>query len=299
VGQDATVRIPTLGLGPLVGAATAPARSVVTALTPRFRPGDLDDRDPDFMRELLPGLWLLVTAWYRPDIRGLENVPREGPVLVVGNHTGGTSSPEVFISQLAISTYFGVERQHFQLAHMMVLNSPLGWMLRRFGTIEADHGNAEHALEAGAIVTVFPGGDYEVFRPSWQSARVDMGGRKGFLRLAMAKGVPVVPMVTLGGQETALFLSRGEGLARLLRLDKTIRLKTLPVMLSLPFGLQIGPQPHLPLPVKVSMRFLPPIDLAERFGEDADVDVVYDALIAEMQETLTQMQSERRLPVLG
>ena len=45
--------------------------------------------------------------------------------------------------------------------------------------------------------------------------------------------------------------------------------------------------------------FLEPIDLAERFGEDADVDQVYDELIAEMQATLTQMQSERRLPVLG
>lgn len=291
------MRIPIIG--PAVGAATAPVRGLVSALTPRFRPGDLDDRDPDLMRELLPGLWLLVSAWYRPDIRGLENVPREGPVLVVGNHSGGTSSPEVFISQLAISTYFGVERQHYQLAHRMVLNSPFGSLLRRFGTVEADHGNAEQALDAGAIVTVFPGGDYEVFRPSWESARIDMGGRKGFLRLAMAKGVPVVPMVSLGGQETALFLSRGEGLARLLRLDRTIRLKTLPVMLSLPFGLQVGPQPHLPLPVKVAMRFLPPIDLAERFGADADVDEVYDELVAEMQETLTQMQHERRLPVIG
>jgi 1-acyl-sn-glycerol-3-phosphate acyltransferase len=285
------VRIPIPGAGPVKG--------IAAALTPRFRPGDLDDRDPDFMRELLPGLWLLVSAWYRPDIRGLENIPRDGAVLVVGNHSGGTSSPEVFISQLAISTYFGVERAHFQLAHRMVLNSPLGWMLRRFGTIEADHGNAETALDAGAVVTVFPGGDYEVFRPSWESAKVDMGGRKGFLRLALAKGVPVVPMVTLGGQETALFLSRGEGLARLLRLDRTIRLKTLPVMLSLPFGLQVGPQPHLPLPVKISMRFLEPIDLVERFGQDADIDEVYDALIATMQEALTQMQGERRLPVLG
>jgi 1-acyl-sn-glycerol-3-phosphate acyltransferase len=275
------------------------AKGAFSALTPRFRPGDLDDRDPDFMRELLPGLWLLVSAWYRPDIRGLENVPREGPVLVVGNHSGGTSSPEVFISQLAISTYFGVERAHFQLAHRMVLNNPLGWMLRRFGTIEADPDNAEQALDAGAIVTVFPGGDHEVFRPSWESARIDMGGRKGFLKLALSKGVPIVPMVSLGGQETALFLSRGEGLAKLLRLDKAMRLKTLPVMLSLPFGLQIGPQPHLPLPVKISSRFLPPIDLRERFGEDPDLDEVYDVLVAEMQETLTQMQRERRLPVLG
>jgi 1-acyl-sn-glycerol-3-phosphate acyltransferase len=126
-----------------------------------------------------------------------------------------------------------------------------------------------------------------------------MGGRQGFIRLALEKDVPIVPMVTLGGQETALFLSRGEGLARLLRLDTSMRLKSLPVMLSLPFGLQIGPLPHVPLPAKVSMRFLEPIDVRERFGEDPDVDEVYDEIVASMQETLSALQRERRLPVLG
>jgi 1-acyl-sn-glycerol-3-phosphate acyltransferase len=126
-----------------------------------------------------------------------------------------------------------------------------------------------------------------------------MGDRKGFVKLAIEKDVPIVPMVTLGGQETALFLSRGEGLARFLGIDKSLRLKSLPVMLSLPFGLQIGPLPHVPLPAKVSMRFLEPIDLKDRFGEDPDLDQAYDEIIASMQDTLTAMQRERRLPVIG
>jgi 1-acyl-sn-glycerol-3-phosphate acyltransferase len=274
-------------------------RGLANAMTPRLRVGDLDHRDPDFMRELLPLTWMFVTAWFRPDIRGLDRIPGDGPVLIVGNHTGGASSPEVHISQLAVSTYFGVERPHYQLAHRMVLNSPVGPLLRRFGTVEADPDNAAKALDAGAIVTVFPGGDHEVYRPSWESARIDMGGRKGFLRLAMEKDVPIVPMVTLGGQETALFLSRGEGLARFLGLDTRLRLKALPIMLSLPFGLQIGPLPHLPLPAKVTMRLLEPIDLRERYGDDPDIDEVYDDLVSVMQETLTALQRERRLPVIG
>lgn len=275
------------------------ARGLTSALAPRFRPGDLDNRDPDFMREVLPATWLFVSAWFRPDIQGLHHIPSEGPVLVVGNHTGGASSPEVHISQLAISTYFGVERPHYQLAHRMVLNSPAGALLRRFGTVEADPENAAKALDVGAIVSVFPGGDHEVYRPSWESARIDMGGRKGFLKLALEKDVPIVPMVTLGGQETALFLSRGEGLAKLLGLDTRMRLKSLPVMLALPFGIQIGPLPHLPLPSKVTMRLLEPIDLRERYGEDADIDEVYDDLVGSMQETLTALQRDRRLPVIG
>ncbi len=278
---------------------TAPARAVAGAFVPRLRGGDLDERDPDVMRELLPGLWLLVSLWFRPDVRGLHHLPREGAALVVGNHTGGTSSPEVFISQLAFSTYLGVERPHYQLAHRGVIGSPAGALLRRFGTLEADPANAELALDAGALVTVFPGGDHEVFRPSWQSARIDFGGRRGFLRLALRKGVPIVPMVSLGGQETALFLSRGERLARLLRVDRTLRLKVMPVMLSLPWGLQVGPQQHLPLPAKVVIQVLEPIDLHERYGEDPDLDEVAADLTATMQDVLTALQRERRLPVVG
>ncbi|MFT4299230.1 MAG: lysophospholipid acyltransferase family protein [Aeromicrobium sp.] len=283
----------------LAGAATSPARRAVSALAPRFRPGNLDDRDPDFMREILPGMWLLVSAWFRPRIGGLHHIPKEGPVLVVGNHTGGIASPEVLISQLAFSTYFGAERLHYQLAHRMVLNSPVGWIVRRFGTVEADPGNAVKALDAGAIVTVFPGGDHEVFRPSWQSARIDMGGRMGFVRLALDKRVPIVPMVTLGGQETAIFLTQGEGLARFLGVDRSMRLKTLPIMLAMPFGLHVGPLPHLPAPAKIHIELLEPIDLIEQFGEDPDVAEIYAYITGLMQETLTRMNSERRLPVIG
>jgi 1-acyl-sn-glycerol-3-phosphate acyltransferase len=279
---------------------TSPVRRLAGSLVPRFRESNLDDRDTDAMREFLPGMWLLASAWFRPDIRGLERVPREGPVLIVGNHTGGASSPEVLISQLAFSAYFGVERPHYQLAHRMVLNSPVGSVVRRFGTVEADPANAEAALDAGAMVTVFPGGDYEVFRPTWESAKVDFGGRTGFLRLALRKDVPIVPMVTLGGQETALFLSRGERLAQVTGAARVMRLKTLPIVVGFPFGLSVGGfPPFVPLPAKVTIELLQPIDLRTRYGADADVDEIYPDLMATMQRTLTELQRERRLPVLG
>jgi 1-acyl-sn-glycerol-3-phosphate acyltransferase len=303
-----TVRLCCLAESPsllrtLTGAGAGIASSVRRTagnLVPQFREGNLDDRDTDAMRELLPAMWLLASAWFRPDVRGLERVPRQGPVLIVGNHTGGANSPEVLISQLALSAYFGVERPHYQLAHRMVLNSPVGSLVRKFGTVEADPGNAEAALEAGAMVTVFPGGDYEVFRPSWESAKVDFGGRTGFLRLALRKNVPIVPMITLGGQEIALFLSRGERLAQLTGAARVLRLKTLPIVLGFPFGLSVGGfPPFVPLPAKVTMELLEPIDLRARYGEDPDVDEVYGDLMATMQRTLTSLQGERRLPVLG
>src|SRR5207248_5440375 len=98
-------------------------------------------------------------------------------------------------------------------------------------TVAATPANAQKALDSGAALLVYPGGDYEVHRPTWESRRVDFGGRKGYIRLALEKNVPIVPVVALGGQETALFLSRGERLARLLRLDRLFRLKVLPIFI--------------------------------------------------------------------
>jgi 1-acyl-sn-glycerol-3-phosphate acyltransferase len=173
-------------------------------------------------------------------------------------------------------------------------------MLRKHGTVAASHRNAANALDSGAALLVYPGGDYEVHRPTWESARVDFGGRKGFISLALDKGVPIVPVVTIGGQETALFLSRGEWLARLLRLDTLFRLKVLPILIAPPWGLVIGDMAgRIPLPSKITIEVMDAIDLREEFGDDPDVDEVYAEVIARMQDTLTALQSERRLPVIG
>jgi 1-acyl-sn-glycerol-3-phosphate acyltransferase len=201
---------------------------------------------------------------------------------------------------LAFSSYFGVERACYQLAHNLVLAMPGLGRLRRFGVVAASPENARRALESGAALLVYPGGDHEVHRPSWESARVDFGGRKGWIRLALEHDVPVVPLVAIGGQETALFLTRGEGLARLLRLDRTLRLKVLPVSLALPWGLNVGDVAgHLPLPAKITIEALPAIDLRAQFGSDPDVDEVYDHVVGLMQAALDALAGERRLPVLG
>ncbi len=261
---------------------------------------DLDERDPDFIRERLPRLWLAASIWYRGEVRGLGNIPDSGPVLLVGNHSGGNMTPDTLVFTLAFSTYFGVERAFYQLAHNLVLSMPGLGQLRKFGTVAASHENARKALRSGSVLLVYPGGDYEVHRPTSQRNRVDFGGRKGFIQLALDENVPVVPVVSIGGQETALFLSRGERLARLLALDRLFRLKVLPISLSLPWGLNVGDMMgHIPLPAKITIETLPAIDLRAEFGEDPDVEEIYDHLLRLMQDTLDALASERRFPVIG
>jgi 1-acyl-sn-glycerol-3-phosphate acyltransferase len=285
------------GLRSLMGRAL---RGVASQAQRRIPRADLDDRDPDFIRERLPLMWLLASVWYRGEVRGLGNIPDEGPVLLVGNHSGGNMTPDTVVFSLAFNTYFGVERPFYQLAHNLVLSMPGLGSLRKFGTVAASPRNARRALQSGAALLVYPGGDYEVHRPSWQSNRVDFDGRQGFIRLALDEGVPIVPVVSIGGQETALFLSRGEGLARLLALDRMFRLKVLPISLALPWVLNVGDMlGHIPLPAKLTIETLPPIDLEAEFGPDPDLDEIYDHLIRLMQDTLDALAAERRFPVIG
>jgi 1-acyl-sn-glycerol-3-phosphate acyltransferase len=261
----------------------------------RVPTADLDERDPDYIRETLPGLWMLASLYFRADVRGLQHIPEEGPVLLVGNHSGGNLTPDTHVFTLAFSTYFGVERRFHQLAHNLVLSMPGLGRLRKYGTVAATPENAQRALDVGAALLVYPGGDYEVHRPSWESGKVDFGGRRGFIRLAKEHKVPLVPVVAIGGQETALFLSRGERLAKLFGLDRMFRLKVLPISLAVPWGLNVGDMfGHIPLPAKITIQVLEPIDVSRM-----DVDKAYERVTTEMQTALTGLAEERSLPLLG
>ena len=267
------------------------ARQQVIARVPK---ADLDQRDPDYIRDQLPGLWMLASLYFRADVRGLHRIPAEGPVLLVGNHSGGNVPADTFVFTLAFCSYFGVERPFYQLAHNLVAIYPLLRGLRKFGTVAASRDNARLALESGAAVLVYPGGDYEVYRPSWQRHVVELGGRKGFVRLARETAVPIVPVASVGGQETALFLGREQWLARLLMLDKVLRLKSVPISVALPWGVNITDWlGHIPLPAKIVIEVQEPIEV------DHDDQAVYDKVVASLQTGVDRLAAERRFPVIG
>src|ERR1700756_1093501 len=160
------------GGGPasLIGRAL---RGVARRAQPRIPRADLCERDPDFIRERLPLMWLVATLWHRGEVRGLGNTPDTGPVLLVGNHSGGNVMPDTMVFLTAFNTYFGVERPFYQLAHNFVLLMRGRGSLRKLGTVAASRANARKALHSGAALLVYPGGEHEVHRPSWERNRVD------------------------------------------------------------------------------------------------------------------------------
>jgi 1-acyl-sn-glycerol-3-phosphate acyltransferase len=282
----------------MVGAATA---DVAGALGGSWPSDPLSERDAEYIRETLPALRPLSNLYFRADVRGLENIPATGPVLLVGNHSGGTMIADTFVFAQAFYDYFGPERRFHQLAHDLVFKVPgTRALVQRYGAIPASPENMRRALDRDAALLVYPGGDHETYRPSWQSDEIGFGGRTGFIELAIEHDIPVVPVVALGGQETALFLGRGRRLATGLQLNRLLRLKVLPFAIGPPFGLTVLDLPgRIPLPSKITIRVLGPIDLRAHLGSDPDPHEAYRLVTNAMQTSLSALSRKRRFPVIG
>jgi 1-acyl-sn-glycerol-3-phosphate acyltransferase len=300
------VRIPSLvDIGRAGWIAIKASRSTASAATKDLLGSGtgelLETRDAQFIRETLPLYREAVNLYFRAEVRGLERIPAEGPVLVVGNHSGGFYIVDTFAFAYAFYSHFSPARRFHPLSHDIAVKLPaLSAVLRKYGGLPASTEWAEKALEREAAVLLYPGGEIESFRPSSQSTKVDFAGRKGWIRLALSQGVPIVPVVAIGGQETALFLTRGRRLAKLLQLDRIARLKVFPIQLGPPFGVTVLDLPmRFPLPSKLTIQVLPKVDLRERFGESPVEDEIYEAITVDMQAALDELAAERRLPVVG
>ena len=255
-------------------------------------------RDGAHVARLMPLLKLAVKYYFRSEVRGIENVP-DGGALIVSNHSGGWVAMDVPVIAVAFHDEFGPDRPLWILAHDMLFMGNGKQIFPRAGFLPATRENAHAALTSGGVTIVFPGGDFDCFRPVTDANRIDFAGRMGYVRTAMEADVPIVPVVSIGGQEAYLFLSRGEAVARLFRLEKLLRTRYAPLSFGFPFGFTFGIPPNLPLPTKIVTRVLEPIHVRKEFGDDADVAEVDRAVRRRMQDALDELARERKWPVLG
>ncbi len=243
---------------------------------------DLDARDPE-----LVGLML---AFY---------VPVRGPVLLVGNHNGAFLPSDAFFTGLAIHERDGPERRMYALAHDVLFEDPLlRSYAQRLGMLRAGHDGAHRALAAGDCVLVYPGSDLDAFRPFRERAKIVLGGRKGFLKLALRERAPIVPVVSVGTHEQLLVLTRGDRIARLTHAHAWARTEVVPIVLSLPWGITSGFLPYLPLPAQTTVAFGEPITWPDLGPRDAEEPAVlarcYTEVETRMQAMLDRLSRGRR-----
>jgi 1-acyl-sn-glycerol-3-phosphate acyltransferase len=259
-------------------------------------------RDPEFVASMWPAL-KAISGYFGAEVRGWENVPKGEPILFVGNHSGGALTFDPAPLMLKWLEMRGCEDPLYGLAHNIFFgNEVIGRFMKRLGCLPASHVNAGNALDKGASVIVFPGGDYEVFRPWAERNQIRFGGRMGFVELAISKGVRVIPMTIHGAHESTLVLTRGHHFAQRLGLER-LRLKSFPIIWSLPFGPVPAFVPSWPLPCKVTVQLGAPLDWSSYAPEAADdsevVQECYDEITTRMQRTLDALASERPYPLLS
>ncbi len=261
---------------------------------------ELFQRDADYVSRWLPRL-ALYTRYFSPEVRGLDHLPADGPVLVVGNHSGLFYLADACIVTQAIIARRGADKPAYSLTYDLLFVVPwYGTFLRRIGAIPAGEDEADAALASRALVLVFPGGDWEACRPWTHRNRIEFAGRQGFVRLALRHGVPVVPVVSHGAHHAVVVVSRGEAVARILSLGG-MHIHVFPFALAPPLG--ISPVLSPALPAKITVEFQPALDWSGHGRKAArDDDIVracYDEITATMQRALDRLNREHPHPLVS
>lgn len=264
----------------------------------------LNGPDPSLMNTQA-GLWnWLMNRYFRLEIKGWENLPKQ-PSLLIGVHSGGPLTMDAWTVVMGWWRHFEGKRTLHGTAHDVLMNNKyLGRYFRRLGTISPARESIQAAFKQGDDVILWPGGEVDCYRTWSKRDQAVLGERKGFIKLAIRSGVPIVPIATVGGHDTLFVLSEGRGLAKLLGLKEKMRVDVAPITFSFPFGvaLHLMPFQHIPLPAKIRTEFLEPVYLdtnPARADDDEYVDAMYHEVQARIQAGMDRLAKKRRFPVFG
>jgi 1-acyl-sn-glycerol-3-phosphate acyltransferase len=263
----------------------------------------LTERDGQFIELLMPVWEWFYRYYFKVKTDGWHHIPTEGKVLLVGSHNGGMASPDLVMMMYDWFSRFGTKRLVYGLMHPYAwkVSPQIAEISQKLGAIIAHPKMASAAFDIGASVLVYPGGQYDMFRPHSQRHKINLAGHKGFIKLALKQEVPIIPLISVGAHDTLIVLFdcydlvkqlHKWGLPWLYQLDPGV----FPIYLGLPWGLAIGPLPNIPLPVQIHTRVCHPI-IFERYGKDAAkdrdyVNACYELVHIQMQQELDKLVRE-------
>jgi 1-acyl-sn-glycerol-3-phosphate acyltransferase len=289
----------------------------------------LISRRPDF-RDHLPGLepdrrvtdWgrseavdsaldrtvfdFLYHYWFRVEVEGVDNVPGDGPALLIANHAGVLPTDATMIAKAIRVEHRRPRPLHFATERVLGTVPGVDMLLVKAGGVAAHPANLHRLLfDERQLVLVFPEGAGA--KPLRERYRLRPFRRLDLLAAALRAGAPIVPVAVLGAEEAAPMLGR----------LPTGPLGMLAPLRRLPrLDLAVG----LPLPAKIRIRFLSPVD-PRRWGPAAGDHLaagddlapgdrpaaadehaacaLADDLRALIQENLLEMVAQRRSVWLG
>lgn len=264
------------------------------------RPGwSLYPKNPAVIHSLMLVWGWLYRNYFRVETSGWEHIPNQ-QVLLVGSHNGGLAAPDMFMMLYDWFQRFGLDRPAYGLMHPAVwkVSPPIAEIAAQIGAIAAHPKMAIAALRQNASVLVYPGGAKDVFRPHALRHKIYFGGNQSFVKLALEFELPIIPLISYGAHDTLLVLEdfyplmqqlHQWGMPWLFNVDPEV----FPIYLGLPWGVGIGPIPHLPPPIQIHTRVCPPITFTQ-YGRTAArdreyVNACYNQVCAAMQQAMNDL----------
>lgn len=221
--------------------------------------------------------------WFRVQSRGLENIPLEGPALIVPNHSGVIA---IDAAMLATDIFMKLERPRMVRAvvdYFTALMPFLNVFFTRSGQLVGHSKNFEDLLRHQHLVGVFPEGTRGVgkrFRQRYKLRRFNVG----FVELALKHKVPIVPAAIIGAEEQAPMFANVAPLARLFHL---------PFFPITPLFPWLGPLGLMPLPAKYYISYGEPF----HFYKEYPPETISDSHAVRMLADKVQVRVQEMLKV--
>lgn len=210
----------------------------------------------DLAYKVLPFFLLeIITRYLRVEVEGIDQVPPRGPCIVIANHSGYMGFDALMLGH---QIFTQVRRIPHIVAHRLwFLRPEISVHAKKLGLVPATFENALKMLKQNRLLMLFPEGEEGNFKPSIYGYRLRRF-RRGFVRLALTTGAPIVPAVVVGAEETHLTLSQ-------IRWAKDL----LGIIIPIPLNI-------IPLPARWHIRFSKPIVLKKNTKKANDLEYVTD-----------------------
>ena len=228
---------------------------------------------------------VLYRYYFRVDTYDIERVP-QGRVLLIANHAGQFAYDGAML-MIAMLLEAALPRLARGMGEYFLWRMPwMGIQASRMGTMVGTPENCIKMLEAEECVMVFPEGARGANKPFRKRYQLQRFG-KGFMRLALETGTPIVPVGIVGSEE------QQPGFANLESFGKRFNLPSFPITISSPW---LGPfGPIFALPVKYHMFFGEPLHFeGDAHEEDSVIEEKVDVVKDAMAGLLARGRAERQ-----
>lgn len=229
----------------------------------------------DMIQFAAPAVNWLYERYFRVRAHGLENVPAQGRVLIIPNHSGQLPMDGFLVGYAMLTNPHGPRAGRVMIERFFPTVPWLGNWLNAVGGVIGDPVNCSRMLARDEAVIVFPEGvrgSGKLYRDRYRLQRFG----NGFMHLALQHDVPIVPVGVIGCEETMPSLYNIAPLARLL---------------GVPY---VPVAPPLPLPARVSLYFGEPMRFEGPIHSEEDVTARVDRVKKAISGLVRQGLKQRK-----